>query len=91
MRYQLAIREAYVKLEATHYHAPLSKQTPEFRKAWSAKFKKNACSDILFKDCCNDADVANMSADIFFHPSFTILMQTETEGQARPDVGSAAL
>jgi len=67
MKYKSAIRDAYARFEAAHDDAIMkhfaNKDSPEFWKAWSAKFRKNICSDILFKGCRNDIDVANMFAE----------------------------
>ena len=66
MKYKSAIRDAYAQFKAAHDDAIMkhvaNKDTSEFWKAWSAEFRKNISSDILFKDCRNDVDVANMFA-----------------------------
>ena len=69
LKYKTAIRDAYVQFEQDHDDDIIDsfrkRNAPDFWKAWSAKFKKNLSSNIVFRGCTSDVDTANMFAEHF--------------------------
>jgi len=56
----------------------MHKKPTEFWKAWSAKFRKNISSDVKFKYCTNDVEVANRFAEKFS----SVYYNSKTDGSA---------
>jgi len=62
----------------------LMRNVPDFWKAWSAKFKKKLSTNVVFSNCTDDADTANMFADKFS----SIFCDSAAEGAAVQDFHS---
>jgi len=69
LKYKSAIRDAYVQFEQAHDDAIIDsfrkRNVPDFWKAWSAKFKKKLSTNVVFNNCTDDVDTANMFAERF--------------------------
>ena len=69
LKYKTAIRDAYIQFEQAHDDAIIDsfrkRTVPDFWKAWSAKFKKKLSTNVVFSNCTDDADTANMFTDKF--------------------------